>query len=65
MRTIKTRMPPKSRFRCRQRKESRSMIDGVDVMENITSTSSKIGLEVERGQNTDLLKYFHFIRELC
>ncbi|PMD21754.1 hypothetical protein NA56DRAFT_703401 [Hyaloscypha hepaticicola] len=42
-------MPPKSRLRCFRRKEPRSMIDGVDVIENITSTSSKIALEVETG----------------
>jgi hypothetical protein len=50
VRTIKTRMPPKSRFLCRRRKEPRSMIDGVDIMENITSSSSKTALKVERGQ---------------
>jgi hypothetical protein len=50
VRTIKMRMPPKIRFRCRRKKELRSMIDGVDMIENTTSTSSKIALKVEKGQ---------------
>jgi hypothetical protein len=56
VRTIKTRMPPKRGFRCRRRKEPKSMIDGVDIMENITSSSSKTALKVERGQGMSPLR---------